>query len=65
MVVETKNGRVNTKVDGKISSLDIVLNTKQIKNLLSTAQKCLSLTDELNKIMMDLKGETLVEFDDD
>ncbi|CAD8160271.1 unnamed protein product [Paramecium octaurelia] len=65
MVVETKNGRVNTKVDGKISPLDIVLNTKQIKNLLSTAQRCLSLTDELNKIMMDLKGETLVEFDDD
>lgn len=30
MIVETKNGRVDTKVDGKISSLDIVLNTKQI-----------------------------------
>ncbi|CAD8061674.1 unnamed protein product [Paramecium primaurelia] len=65
MFVETKNGRVNTKVDGKISSLDIVLNSKQIQNILSTAQKCLALTDELNKIIIDLKGETLVEFDDD
>ncbi|CAD8075141.1 unnamed protein product [Paramecium primaurelia] len=65
MVVETKNGRINTKVDGKISSLDIVLNTKQIQNLLSTAKKCLQLTDELNKIIIDLKGEQLVEFDDD
>ncbi|CAD8161565.1 unnamed protein product [Paramecium pentaurelia] len=65
MFVETRNGRVNTKVDGKISSLDIVLNSKQIQNILSTAQKCLALTDELNKIIIDLKGETLVEFDDD
>ncbi|CAD8149997.1 unnamed protein product [Paramecium octaurelia] len=65
MIVETKNGRVNTKVDGKISSLDIVLNSNQIQNILSTAQKCLALTDELNRIILDLKGETLVEFDDD
>lgn len=26
MIVETKNNRVNTKIDGKISTLDIVLN---------------------------------------
>ncbi|CAD8081530.1 unnamed protein product [Paramecium sonneborni] len=65
MVVETKNSRVNTKVDGKISSLDIVLNYKQYQNILSTVSQCLALTDELNKIIIDLKGEQEVEFDDD
>ncbi|CAK69910.1 unnamed protein product (macronuclear) [Paramecium tetraurelia] len=65
MIVETTCGRVNTKVDGKISTLDVVLNSNQIQNILSTAQKCLALTDELNRIILDLKGETLVQFDDD
>ncbi|CAD8080104.1 unnamed protein product [Paramecium sonneborni] len=65
MIVETRNCRVNTKVDGRISSLDVVINYKQYQNILSTISKFLALTDELNKIIIELKGEQLVEFDND